>query len=78
MTECKYEEKIISQGEDIMEIKTDIKYIKKEQNEMRNDIKNFIESADKKYASKDLENKFYWLVGSVITFLLGIVTIIII
>lgn len=65
---CKYEDRIITQGENLAEIKTEIKNITKKQDEtfaenrlehleLKSIIKEFIDSADNKYASKALEKK---------------------
>ena len=65
---CKYEDRIITQGENLAEIKTEMKNLTKKQEEnsvenrlehkeIKTIIKDFIDSADNKYASKALETK---------------------
>lgn len=70
---CKYEDKIIQQGEDMAEIKTELKYQSKELKEIKQDLKEFVTCADKKYANKKLEVWFYGLIGFIVTTVIGII-----
>ena len=58
----------------MVEVQTDIKYIKESQKLMTNKMDEFIDSIhrqresdreeyDKKYASKKVETAFYWVIG---------------
>ena len=41
--------------------------------EIRRGLKGFIESADKKYASKSIETALYWFIGTFVVFVFGVI-----
>ena len=55
----------------IMGVQKDIEYIKKSVDDNKNTIKDFIESADKKYASKIVERVVYGMVGLMLITVIG-------
>ena len=70
-------------GERMVKIETDITYIKKAQEEMKQTQLNnhlelskkmddFIESADNKYARKEIEKFMYWVGGTILATVLAI------
>lgn len=57
----------------IAEMKKDIDYIKNELGEVKSELHNFINCADKRYASKTVEKIVYGAVGFVLFAVLGAV-----
>lgn len=54
-------------GERLMKIETDITYLKKGQDELKETMENFIDSADKKYATKLTEKIVYGICFLILT-----------
>lgn len=53
-------------GERMAKLETDINYIKKGQDELSLKMDNFIETSDKRYASKLSEKIVYGMVGTIV------------